>query len=56
VEAVKAMVKAAGGIEKARSIANNFAAKAVEDIKLLPDNEHKRIMLAILDESVKRRY
>ncbi|MDK2902470.1 MAG: hypothetical protein PWQ93_389 [Clostridiales bacterium] len=56
VEAVKSMVKASGGIERARATAQNFADKAAEDLRPLPDNEYKRIMLAILNESVERRY
>lgn len=50
------MVKDLGGVEKARQMAHKYTDKAYKDIKSLPDNEYRQILMEITSGLLERSY
>lgn len=50
------IVRNSGGIKSARKLAIKYTKRAFDDIKLLPENESKKIIYEITEKLLKRKY
>lgn len=54
LEGIRAAVEAAGALDYTAKLAREYAARAIEHLKALPDNEHRAALIELAEFSVAR--
>lgn len=54
LEGIRAAVEAAGALDYTANLAREYAARAIEHLKALPDNEHRAALIELAEFSVAR--